>query len=39
LVGSFCANGIMTGSCFLDNYTTSSSDPTRKYFGSQYMLF
>jgi len=25
----------MTGTCFLVNYMTSSSDPTRQYFGSQ----
>jgi len=36
LVGGFWANGIMTGACFLANYMTSSSDPTRHYFGSQY---
>jgi len=29
LVGGFWGNGIMTGSCFLVNYMTSSSDPTR----------
>jgi len=27
----------MTGACFLVNYMTSSSDPTRQYFGSQYL--
>jgi len=36
LVGGFWANGIMTGACFLVNYMTASSDPTRLYFGSQY---
>jgi len=35
-VWGFWANGIMTGSCFLVNYMTSSSNPTRQYFGSQY---
>jgi len=31
------ANGIMTtGAYFLVNYMTSSSDPTRQYFGLQY---
>jgi len=34
LVGGFWANGIMTGVYFLVNYMTSSSDPTRQYFGS-----
>jgi len=32
----FWVNGIMTGACFLVNYMTSLSDPTRQYFGSQY---
>jgi len=36
LVGEFWTNGIMKGACFLFNYMTSSSDPTRQYFGSQY---
>jgi len=27
----------MTGACFLVNYMMSSSDPTRQYFGSQYV--
>jgi len=36
LVGGFWANGIMTGACFLADYMTSSSDPTRQYFGAQY---
>jgi len=36
LVGCFWANGIMTGACILVNYMTSSSDPTRQYFGPQY---
>jgi len=27
----------MTGACFLVNYMTPSSDPTRQYFGSQYV--
>jgi len=36
LVGGFWANGIMTGACFLVDYMTSSSDPTRQYFGAQY---
>jgi len=39
LVGGFWANGIMTGACFLVNYMTSSSHPTRQYFGSQYFRF
>jgi len=26
----------MTGACFLVNYMTLSSDPTRQYFDSQY---
>jgi len=26
----------MTGACFLVNCMTSSSDPARQYFGSQY---
>jgi len=26
----------MTGACILVNYMTSSSDPARQYFGSQY---
>jgi len=37
LVGGLWAKGIMTGACFLVNYMTSSSDPTRLYFGSQYV--
>jgi len=36
LVRGFWANGIMTGTCILVNYMTSSSDPMRQYFGSQY---
>jgi len=36
LVGGFWPNGIMTGGCFLVNYMTSWSDPTRQYFGLQY---
>jgi len=28
--------GIMMGVCFLVNFVTSSTDPTRQYFGSQY---
>jgi len=36
LVGGFWANGIMTGTCFLVNYMTSSSNPTCQYFDSQY---
>jgi len=36
LVGGFWANGIITGACFLVNYMTSSSNPTRQYFGLQY---
>jgi len=36
LVGAFWANGILTRACFLANYMTSSSDPTRQYCGSQY---
>jgi len=35
LDGGFWAKGIMMGVCFLVNYITSLSDPTRKYFGSQ----
>jgi len=30
------AKGIMMGVCFLVNLMTSSSDPTRRYFGLQY---
>jgi len=30
-------NGIMTGACILVNYMTSSSYPTRHYFGLQYL--
>jgi len=29
----------MTGACFFVNYMTSSSDPTRQYFGSQPCWF
>jgi len=36
LDGGFWANGLMMGVCFLVNYMTSSSDPTRQYFGLQY---
>jgi len=32
----FWANGIMMWVFFLVNYVTSSSDPTRQYFGLQY---
>jgi len=39
LGGGFWATGIMTGICFLVNYMTSSSNPTRQYFGSQYFWF
>jgi len=38
MVERFWANGIMTEACFLVNYMTSSSDPTRQYFGSQYFF-
>ena len=31
LIGGFWANGIRTGACFLLNYMTSSSDPTRQF--------
>jgi len=37
LVGGFWANGIMTGACFLVDYMTSSSDPTRQYFGAVFL--
>jgi len=37
LVGGFWANGMITGACFLVNYMTSSSDPMRQYFASQYV--
>jgi len=30
------ANGLMMGVCFLANYMTSSSDPTRQYCGLPY---
>jgi len=36
LVEEFWANGITTDACFWVNYMTSSSDPTRQYFGSEY---
>jgi len=36
LVGESWANVIMTGACVMVNYMTSSSDPTRQYFGLQY---
>jgi len=36
LDGGVWANGLMMGVCFLVKYMTSSSDPTREYFGSQY---
>jgi len=36
LNGGFWADGIMMGVSFSVNYMTSSSDPTRQYFGSQY---
>jgi len=38
LFGGFWANGILTGACFLVNYMTPSSDPTRQYCGSQYLF-